>query len=273
MPSELDLDALAQEMKAAQDSVQQIEPFSNRIQGFDLSSAYEVASRIHHARTSEGAIPIGRKIGFTNPEMWSIYGVREPIWAYVYDTTVIQLESLQTKCPIIGFAEPKLEPEIIFHFCSDLPDNAELADVVNAIDWVAPGFEIVQSHFPGWRFQAPDTVADSGLHGKLLMGPSIPLEKLGSNPVDALESISFTLLRGDKLIETGIGSNVLGNPFAAIVHLVSVLGKQLDHAPLRAGEIVTTGTVTTAQSVKAGETWRSEISGADLAGLTVEFAH
>ena len=273
MPSALELDALAQEMKTAQDLVQQIEPFTKRIQDFDLSSAYQVASRIHRARISEGANPKGRKIGFTNPEMWSIYGVRDPIWAYVYDTTVIQLENFQAKCSINRFAEPKIEPEIIFHFCSDLSDNAELVEVVNAIDWVAHGFEIVQSHFPGWRFQAPDTVADCALHGMLLIGPSIPIEKLGSDPVDALESISVNLLRENKLIETGSGSNVLGNPFAAVVHLVSVLGKQLDHEPLKAGEIVSTGTITTAQSVSAGETWRSEIRGAELAGLTVEFAH
>ena len=271
MPDALNLDVLAQEMKAAQDLAQQIEPFTKRVQGFDLSSAYQVASHIHHARISEGAIPIGRKIGFTNPEMWSIYGVREPIWAYVYDTTVVQPGSLQAKCPINRFAEPKIEPEIIFHLRSDLSDNAEIEEVVYAIDWVTHGFEIVQSHFPDWRFQAPDTVADCGLHGTLLIGPSMPLEELGSDPVDALESISVDLLCEDKLVETGVGSNVLGNPFAAVVHLVSVLGKQPDHAPLKAGEIVSTGTITTAKSIHVGETWRSEIRGAELAGLTVKF--
>jgi len=273
MPSAIDIEALAQEMKAAQDLVQQIEPFSNRFQGFDLNSAYRIASRIHQARIAEGANPIGRKIGFTNPEMWAIYGVHEPIWAYVYDKTVVQLESLQTKCSINEFTEPKIEPEIIFHLCSDLPENADTADVVNAIDWVAHGFEIVQSHFPDWRFQAPDTVADCALHGTLIIGPSIPLEKLGGDPVDALESISVNLLCEDKLVETGVGSNVLGNPFAAVVHLTSVLGKQFDHAPLKAGELVSTGTITTARSVSAGEIWRSEIRGAKLAGLKVEFVH
>ena len=271
MPSPIDLDAIAREMKAAQDSVQQIEPFSDRIRGFDLSSAYQVAARIHRARISQGANPVGRKIGFTNPDMWSIYGVREPVWAYVYDTTVIQLDCLHTDCSIDGFAEPKIEPEIIFHLCSDLPDNAELAEVINAIDWVAHGFEIVQSHFPGWRFQPSDTVADLALHGMLLIGPSLPLQKLGSDPVAALGSTSVSLYCGDMLIETGAGSNVLGNPLSAIVHLASVLARQPDHAPLKGGEIVSTGTMTTAQSVKAGETWRSEISGADLAGLGVEF--
>ena len=271
MPTAVELDALAQEMKTAQDLVQQIEPFTKRIQNFDLASAYQVAARIHRARISEGANPRGRKIGFTNPEMWSIYGVCEPVWAYVYDTTVTQLEHLQAECSINRFAEPKIEPEIVFHFRSDLPGNARFADVVNAIDWVAHGFEIVQSHFPGWRFQAPDTVADLALHGMLLIGPPLPLEKLGSDPAGVLESISVDLFRDDKLIETGAGANVLGNPFAAVAHLVSVLNKQPDNEPLKAGEIVSTGTMTTAHAINTGETWRSEIRGAELAGLTVQF--
>ena len=85
--------------------------------------------------------------------------------------------------------------------------------------------------------------------------------------------ISVDLLCDDKLVDTGVGSNVLGNPINAVAHLVSILGKQPDHAPLKAGEIVSTGTITKAQSVHAGETWRSEISGTELAGLTVEFVN
>ena len=41
---------------------------------------------------------------------------------------------------------------------------------------------------------------------------------------------------------------------------------------IEAGEIVTTGTITTAQSVQAGETWRSEVRGIGLPGLTVDFS-
>ena len=72
-------------------------------------------------------------------------------------------------------------------------------------------------------------------------------------------------------VETGRGSNVLGSPLTAITHLASLLG-QTDHAPLHAGELVTTGTITTARSVRAGETWQSEVKGIALPGLTVEFS-
>ena len=271
MVVELDLDALAQEIKVAQDSVQQVQPFTSRFRDFDLSNAYRVANLVHRARLDEGVKTMGRKIGFTNPDMWSEYGVCEPIWAYVYDKTVVQLPGLQTKCSIERFCEPKIEPEIVFHLDSEISPGARLTDVVDAIDWVAHGFEIVQSHFPEWRFQAPDTVADWGLHGTLLVGPPRSLHELGSDPVIALESLSVTLTCDGQLIETGRGSNVLGNPLAAIIHLVSVLEKQPDHSPLRAGEIISTGTITTAHSITSGQTWQSEFKGTELAGLTIEF--
>lgn len=272
MPTAFDLRALALEMKAAQDSARQIEPFTARLPTFDLAAAYEVANLIHRARLTEGAKPIGRKIGFTNSDMWTKFGVREPIWAYIYDTTVVDLHDTRTTCQLSRFTEPKIEPEIVFQFRTAPRAGARLIDVVNAIGWVAHGFEIVQSHFPGWKFQAPDTVADWALHGTLLIGPPQPLPRLGSDAVAALESFTLALSCDDRHVETGKGSNVLGSPLAAIAHLLSVLAKQPNYAPLQAGEIVTTGTITTARSVQAGETWRSALEGIALPGLTVEFS-
>jgi 2-oxo-3-hexenedioate decarboxylase len=258
MPTALDLRALALEMKAAQDSAHQVEPFTTRLPAFDLTAAYEVAHLIHRARPTEGARPVGRKIGFTNPDMWSKFGVREPIWAYIHDTTVVRLNDTQATCRLAGFVEPKIEPEIVIGFRA-APRGAGLPEVLHAIDWVAHGFEIVLSHFPGWRFRAPDTVADCALHGTLLVGPPQPLPRLGIDLIAALESFTLTLSCDGRRVETARGSNVLGSPLSAIARLLSLLARQPDHAPLDAGEIVTTGTVTTAQSVRAGQTWRSEV--------------
>jgi 2-keto-4-pentenoate hydratase len=272
MPTALDLRAIASEIKAAQDSVRQIEPFTTRLPNFDLSTAYEVAHLIHRARLADGAKPIGRKIGFTNPDMWAKFGVCEPVWAYIYDTTVVYLQETRSACLVNRFAEPKIEPEIVFQFSTAPRAEDGLPGVLNAIGWVAHGFEIVQSHFPDWKFQAPDTVADCALHGALLIGPPQPMPLLGSDVIASLESFTLTLSCDGRLIETGKGSNVMGNPLAAIGHLLSVLANQPNYMPLEAGEIVTTGTITTAQSVQAGEIWRSEVQGIELPGLTVTFS-
>lgn len=267
----VELATLASQMQSAQDNGEQIKPFTARLSDFDLSSAYAVADIIHRARMRHGAVPVGRKIGFTNPDMWALYGVHEPIWAYVYDSTVVRLRGELQTCSLGKFTEPKIEPEIIFHFHRSPPPDGDLASILACIDWVAHGFEIVQSHFPEWKFQAADTVADSGLHGTLLVGEPQPVARLGPQLVKTLEQFSVKLLCDGTLREVGVGANVLGSPLLAIAHLISVLAKQPEYPPLQAGELVTTGTITKAQPVRAGETWRTELHGIALPGVAIEF--
>lgn len=271
MSVEATLAAIARQMKAAQDQVHQIAPFSSRITGFDIPAAYAVADLIHRERVKTGAIPVGRKIGFTNPEMWSIYGVGEPIWAHIYNTTVVHVSSGRATCSLAKFAEPKIEPEIVLHFHTPPPAGSSVAKIVECIDWIANGFEIVQSHFPGWKFCAADTIADWGLHGTLLVGQPQPIDRLGPDLAEKLERFSISLFSDGTLRETGTGANVLGSPLLAIAHLIGVLKKQPQYLPLQPGELVTTGTITTAHSVTAGECWRTDVNGIALPGLSVKF--
>ncbi len=262
--------AIAREMKSAQDEVRRIEPFTSQLSGFDLPTAYDVAHMIHQTRLEAGAVPLGRKIGFTNREMLALYGVSDPIWAYIYDTTVVRLSANVGVCSIGRFAEPKIEPEIVVHFRSAPAVDAGPSAIFECIDWIAHAFEVVQSHFPGWKFQAPDTVADSGLHAALLVGEPQPVDRLDTDLIASLESFSIALSCRGKLCEVGRGSNVLGSPLAAVAHLIAVLAKQPQYVPLQAGEMVTTGTLTAARSVHAGETWRTELTGIALPGLSVD---
>jgi 2-oxo-3-hexenedioate decarboxylase len=131
-------------------------------------------------RIKQNAVPVGRKIGFTYPEMWSIYGVREPIWGFIYDTTVVQLTGSEFQCRIGQFVEPKIEPEIVLHFRTAPSPNAETDEILASIDWIAHGIEIVQSHFPDWKFKAADTIADGGLHATLIVGKPMEVKQIGS---------------------------------------------------------------------------------------------
>jgi len=262
---------LAREMKDAQDGVRQIPPFSARFPDFDPASAYAVAALVHRDRLAEGSAPLGRKIGFSNAALWPIYGVSEPIWGYVYDATVEFAARGSARCDLGRFAEPLIEPEIVVHFRSTPEPGSGRAGVLAAIDWIAHGFEIVQSHFPGWKFRAADTIADGGLHARLFVGEPQPIARLGADLMDRLGRFSLSLFRDGTLHDTGTGANVLGNPLLAIAHLMGVLATQPQHQPLQAGELVTTGTITAAHPVRPGERWHTEISGLALPGLALEF--
>lgn len=264
------LRAIAREVKAAQDEVRQIVPLTSQLSDFDEAVAYDVAHLVHQARLNEGAVPVGRKIGFTNPDMWSLYGVREPIWAYVYNTTVVYLSAAHATCHIGRFAEPKIEPEIVVHFRSAPPVSDDLAEILACVDWIAHGIEIVQSHFPGWKFQAADTIADWALHGTLLVGEPQDAGRLGPDVITGLERFTVTLSCDGNVREVGKGSNVLGSPLAAIAHLLGAMAKQRHPTLLQANELVTTGTLTPALPIHAGETWTTELHGIALPGISVQ---
>ena len=104
------------------------------------------------------------------------------------------------------------------------------------------------------------------LHGRLVVGTAIPLQDPGKLPI-----VEARLFKGDELKDRGVGANVLGSPLTSLGYLVELLQKQPDAQPLRAGEIITTGVLTDAHPVAPGETWRTEIAGLPLKGLTITF--
>jgi 2-oxo-3-hexenedioate decarboxylase len=266
-----ELEGVAHEMKVAQDTGKQIELLSARVRGFDNAAAYEVARVIHQARMREGASPVGRKIGFTNRDMWRTYGVCEPIWAFVYDMTVVQLAGSRGACRLGRFTEPRIEPEIVLHFRSAPPVSDEPGDILACIDWIAHGIEMVQSHFRDWKFQAADTIADCALHGALLVGEPQSVDRMGPDLASQLERFTISLSCDGDVRDTGRGSNVLGSPLAAAAHLIAVLAGQPQAKALQAGELVTTGTLTGALPVRAGETWSTVLDGIALPGISIAF--
>jgi len=265
----VDHDALAREIKEAQDRGGQVAPFTARLPDLSLTDAYEVAARVRSMREAEGARSVGRKIGFTNASLWPIYDVHMPIWGYVYDTTLTRFPDARAACSLRGLAEPRIEPEIVLGLRSPVRAGATVADVVAAVEWVACGFEIVQTQFPGWKFKVADTVVDNGLHGRLVMGPTVPLARLGSDPAAALEAFTIELSCDGRHVESGKGTNVLGGPLKAMAHLGAVVASQGERAALRAGEVVTTGTLTLAHPIRAGETWSFRVEGLPLSGLAL----
>jgi 2-oxo-3-hexenedioate decarboxylase len=81
----------------------------------------------------------------------------------------------------------------------------------------------------------------------------------------------LALSRGDTVIDRGVGANVLGSPALALAHLARLLAEQPNAPKLAAGEIVTTGTVTDAWPVAAGEVWTSDYGSLGIKGLALSF--
>jgi 2-oxo-3-hexenedioate decarboxylase len=188
----------------------------------------------------------------------------------MYDTTVSAF-SASPALQVSRFSEPRIEPEIVFKLAKDIGAGIDEAGLLNSIEWVTHGFEIVQSIFPGWKFTGVDCFAAEGLHGALLLGSPCSVASLGPKAMDALANFGVTLACNGKIMDRGRGTNVLDSPLSALRHLVDVLDMDPFNPPLRAGEIITTGTLTRAFPVAPGETWSTTIEGIGLDGVTLIF--
>src|ERR1700677_4349254 len=90
-----DVRAVADEVVASLAGHYQIPKFSSRPGGLTLAQAYGVAPLLRAAFEARGETITGRKIGFTNREMWKVYGVESPIWGYITNRTTHDLASTQ----------------------------------------------------------------------------------------------------------------------------------------------------------------------------------
>ena len=239
--------------------------FSESYPGLTPEAGYAGARALHAHRLARGWKPVGRKIGFTNRTIWERYGVHEPMWGTVYDRTLVTAEKDQATVSLEGLVQSRIEPEICFKLGS-VPQNSAIEELASCIEWMAHSVEIVQCHHPQWKVTIADCTADNGLHGRLVVGTPIALQD-----AEKLPSLEARLYKGRELKDRGVGANVLGSPLVALGYLVDLLKRQPHAEPLRAGEVVSTGVLTDAHPVAPGETWRTEISGPPLNGLTIAF--
>jgi 2-oxo-3-hexenedioate decarboxylase len=265
-----DISAIAAEIFATLGTGRQVAPFTSRPTGLTVEDAYRVTAALNATRQARGEKPLGRKIGFTNRTIWPEYGVYAPIWGFVYDSTVHALGATAT-LPLSGLAEPRIEPEIVFGLAAAPSAGMDEAALFSCLEWVAHGFEIVQSIYPQWKFGAADTIAANGVHAALLIGPRHPIAAHADEWQAKLARFDIDLLCDGRHIDRGNAANVLDGPLAALRHLVGLLANDNINPPLAAGEIVTTGTLTRAMPVKPGETWSTALHGIPLDGIQLRF--
>jgi 2-oxo-3-hexenedioate decarboxylase len=149
------LNAMADDVLAALSNHRQIPTFSSRAGGLTVDQAYQVIALVRAAFEARGEKIVGRKIGFTNRETWRVYSVRSPIWGYVTDHSMHQLAD-GSVLRVGNFVEPRIEPEIIFGLKAAPAPGMNEAALLDCIEWLSLGYEVVQSIFPGWKFAAAD---------------------------------------------------------------------------------------------------------------------
>ncbi len=269
----MDTKQIAQELLAALDAGTTIPSILARHPGFGWDEGYAVSAQLLGLRRARGERTVGRKIGFTNRNIWAEYGATSPIWAHVYDRTLQRAADHRATVSVRGSVQPRLEPEIAFGMKTGLAAGVDdPRKMLDAIEWFAPSFEIVDCHLAAWKFHSAESAADFALHWRLIVGtPTVIRESDKAALVNQLHDCQVTLKKDGVVADRGVGANALGHPASALAHLATVLSRQPYFEPLAAGEIITTGTLTAAMPIKPGEVWTSEYAGLPVTGLTLQF--
>jgi len=260
--------ALAQELIDAYTAKTIVPAPSSREGGIDLDTAYAVEAEIARGRRAAGHQTVGWKVGYANKAMWRALKLDTLVWAHVYDDTVRYADWNDAKLSIASMVAPKIEPEIVFKLAT-APASGEPAAILEAMEWYALGFEIIDCVFPDWKFQPADFVAARGLHAALVIGEPVYVEPQDiAGLITDMAAFTVRLLKNNEMVEEGAAKNALKSPVLCVAELAEALRRRGGET-LQAGDIISTGTLTTSLPIAAGEVWIASLSGIPPSSLTL----
>jgi 2-keto-4-pentenoate hydratase len=267
----IDIHALALELTAAYAARRTLSTLPSSRDGLDLSTAYAVERELVRMRRGEGHETVGVKVGYANKAMWRVLKLDTLVWAHMYDDTVRYADANVATLSLAHTISPKIEPEIVFKMKASLGAGiTEAAAALEAVEWLALGFEIIDCPYADWRFQPADFVAAYGLHSALIVGEPRPITAATvSELVEQLPKFKVRLSKDGQLVEEGSGRNSLRSPALCLAELAWAMVKQDSAESLAAGDLVSSGTLTESTPIQSGATWTASVEGIDLPTLTL----
>jgi 2-oxo-3-hexenedioate decarboxylase len=267
----IDTHAIAVELHRAYEGHRLVTPPSARVAGFDLAAAYAVEGELARMRRAGGHKTVGVKVGYANKAMWRVLKLDTLVWAHMYEHTVQRAAGDTPTLPLASMISPKIEPEIVFMLKAPLgPGVTDAAAALEAVEWLALGFEIIDCPYADWKYQPADFVAAYGLHAALVVGE--PRSVTATNIpelVEQLPKFRVRLSKDGQLVEEGSGRNSLRSPALCLAEVAAAMAKQQGTEPLAAGDLVSSGTLTESTSIQPDATWTASVEGLDLPTLTL----
>lgn len=237
-----------------------LEPITSRESEISIEDAYHIQQRMIARRLEQGETVVGKKVGATSKAVQQMLNVHQPDFGYLLSgMTYAQGEAI----PMDSLIQPRAEGEIAFILKRDLMGpGVTTAAVLSATELVMPCFEIVDSRIKDWQIKIQDTVADNASCGVFVLGD----QAVDPRGLD-LNLVGMVIEKNGELAATGAGAAALGSPLNAVAWLANTLGAL--GIPLKAGEIILSGSLGPLVPVQAGDNLRLAIGG--IGGCSVRF--
>lgn len=235
----------ARQLREARETRVPIDPIRDLVgTETDLEVGYAIQQINTDLDIAAGRRVSGRKIGLTAEVVQQQFGVDQPDFGTLFADMCL---ADGIDLPPDRLIQPRAEVEVAIVLDDDL-DKGEhcVVDVMNAVAYVVPALEIVDSRIRDWDIKFVDTVADNGSSAMYVVGTRPT--KLAD--VD-LRDVPMRLEQNGEITSTGIGSACLGHPLHAAVWLADVMSQR--GTPLLAGQCVMTGAVGPMVSMAPGD--------------------
>ncbi|SDL91401.1 2-oxopent-4-enoate/cis-2-oxohex-4-enoate hydratase [Oryzisolibacter propanilivorax] len=229
-------------------------PLTDSHPSMSVDDAYHISLHMLRLREAAGERVIGKKIGVTSKPVQDMLGVHQPDFGFLTDAMQYP-DGASVSLKQAGLIQPRAEGEIAFMLKKDLQGpGVTLQDVLDATDWVAPCFEIVDSRIHDWKIKIQDTVADNASCGVFVIGQ----RRTDPRAFD-LAAASMQMFKNGEPAGTGLGSAVQGHPAQAVAWLANTLGAF--GIPFKAGEVILSGSLAPLVPAKAGDRFTMTIAG------------
>jgi len=300
----IDIQGLALELTAAYAGCRALATPPSSRDGLDLPTAYAVERELVRMRRAAGRQSVGVKVGYANKALWRALKLETLVWAHMYDDTVRYAHGNAAALSLARMISPRIEPEIVFKMKAPLGAGiTEAAAALEAVEWLALGFEIIDCPYADWKYQPADFVAAYGLHAALIVGEPHPVTQANiSELAEQLPTFKVRLSRhrmseraaaseprersapaerrareraGESEGQSpsdeidGSGRNSLRSPALCLAELASAMAKQEGAEPLAAGDLVSSGTLTDSTPIQPGATWTASVEGIALSTLAL----
>ncbi len=232
-------------LRKAAESGTPIDPVRNIVgTGSDIDAAYAIQDLNTEADIAAGRRVCGRKIGVTAQAVMDMIGVDQPD----FGTLFADME-YGDGVPIDSgrLIQPRAEAEVALVLEHDLDNGVHsFNDVIRATAYALPSIEIVDSRIANWDITIVDTVADNASCGLYVLGG----RPVGLDEFD-LRTVPMIMNINGSEATTGIGAACLHHPLNAARWLADTLSAR--GAPLRAGDVVMTGSLGAMKPVGPGD--------------------
>lgn len=257
----IDLEAAATTLIDDHAQKRNIVPFARTWGANDLTGAYAIQAALVERMVPLHGPRVGYKIGLTSPRMQKLCSIDHPVAGIVLQD---RLKPSGVRLRLSDLVHVGIEFEICMrlgHSLSPREKPYDMDEISEAVDAVCPAFEVIDDRNSAYPLDLLSLVADNAWNEGIVQG------KYQTSWPD-LAAVRGTVERNGEKIDEGYGRDVLGHPFEPLRWLANHLREQGD--TLRAGEIVSTGSLVTTRFPAAGEFYRFTVEGIGAVDISVD---